>query len=44
MDALPWMAAAGGSGETGLRRSVRKMLYPEQSDSVGYDDPWAPHR
>ncbi|MEU4878748.1 hypothetical protein [Streptomyces sp. NPDC021608] len=44
MDALPWMAAAGGSSETGLRRCVRKMLHPEQSDPVGYDDPWAPHR
>ncbi|MFF1339609.1 hypothetical protein ACFVYT_17135 [Streptomyces sp. NPDC058290] len=44
MDALPWMAAAGGSDETGLRRCVRKMLHPEQPDLVGYDDPWAPLR
>ncbi|MER6316955.1 hypothetical protein ABT237_24795 [Streptomyces sp. NPDC001581] len=42
MDALPWMAAAGGSGETGLQRCVRKMLHPEQPDPAGYDDPWAP--
>jgi hypothetical protein len=43
MDTLPWMAAAGGSDETGLRRCVRKMLHPEQSEPVGYDDPWAAH-
>ncbi len=42
MDALPWMAAASGSDETGLRHCVRKMLHPEQPDQVGYDDPWAP--
>ncbi|MEW2139816.1 hypothetical protein AB0892_25070 [Streptomyces sp. NPDC005409] len=44
MDTLPWMAAAGGSGETGLRRCVRTMLHPEQPEPVGYDDPWALHR
>ncbi|PWK60016.1 hypothetical protein BCL76_1391, partial [Streptomyces sp. CG 926] len=43
MDALPWMAAADGSDETGLRHCVRKMLYPEQPDPVD-DDPWAPRR
>jgi hypothetical protein len=42
MEALPWMAAASGSGETGLRRCVREMLHPERPDMVGYDDPWAP--
>ncbi|MFF4590420.1 HEAT repeat domain-containing protein [Streptomyces sp. NPDC001388] len=42
MDVLPWMAAAGGSGETGLRHCVRKMLHPERPDPVGCDDPWAP--
>lgn len=44
MNALPWMAAAGGSDETGLRRCVREMLHPEQPDPVGYDDPWAQRR
>ncbi|MGY3676865.1 hypothetical protein ACVWXU_000488 [Streptomyces sp. TE33382] len=39
MDALPWMAVAGGSGETGLHRCARKMLHP---DPEHYDDPWAP--
>ncbi|MEY2272980.1 HEAT repeat domain-containing protein [Streptomyces sp. BF23-19] len=43
MDDLPWMAAAGGSGETGLRRCVRKMLHPEQPDPADCDDPWCPH-
>lgn len=43
MDALPWMAVAGGSRETGLRRCVRKMLHPEQSDPADCDDPWCPH-
>ncbi|GAA3014455.1 hypothetical protein GCM10010519_51090 [Streptomyces lactacystinicus] len=42
MDGLPWMAAAGGSNETGLRRCVREMLHPEQSDPTEHDDPWAP--
>ncbi|MCX2179049.1 HEAT repeat domain-containing protein [Streptomyces sp. SKN60] len=42
MEALPWMTAAGGSGETGLRRCVRKMLHPEQPDPARSDDPWAP--
>ncbi|MFI1286875.1 hypothetical protein ACH4U5_40075 [Streptomyces sp. NPDC020858] len=41
MHDLPWMAFAGGSGETGLQRCVRKMLHPEQPEPVGYDDPWA---
>ncbi|MFD9523757.1 hypothetical protein [Streptomyces sp. NPDC059979] len=41
MHDLPWMAFAGGSGETGLQHCVRKMLHPEQPDPVGYDDPWA---
>ncbi|MGW6978285.1 hypothetical protein ACWGE1_02360 [Streptomyces sp. NPDC054932] len=44
MDALPWMAFAGGSGETGLQRCVRKMLRPEQSDPAENDDPWALRR
>ncbi|MFE6022729.1 hypothetical protein ACFQ6O_40480 [Streptomyces sp. NPDC056441] len=44
MDALPWMAAAGGSGETGLRHCVRKMLHPDQPDPQDCDDPWAPRR
>lgn len=39
MDALPWMTAAGGSGEPGLLRCVRRMLHPEQSEPD--DDPWA---
>ncbi|MEU4360064.1 hypothetical protein [Streptomyces virginiae] len=43
MEALPWMAAAGGSRETGLRRCVRKMLRPEQPDPADCDDPWCPH-
>ncbi|WP_229847800.1 hypothetical protein [Kitasatospora griseola] len=42
MDDLPWMAAAGGSGETGLQRCVREMLHPEQPDPMEHDDPWAP--
>ncbi|MPY38379.1 hypothetical protein FNH09_46440 [Streptomyces adustus] len=41
MNALPWMAVAAPSDETGLRRCIRKMLHPEQPDPVGYDDPWA---
>ncbi|THA77840.1 hypothetical protein E6U81_34220 [Streptomyces sp. A0592] len=43
MEALPWMAAAGGSRETGLRRCVRKMLHPELPDPADCDDPWCPH-
>ncbi len=43
MDTLPWMAAASGSDETGLRRCVRKMLHPKQPDPVGFDDPWSQH-
>ncbi|MFL1897719.1 hypothetical protein ACJWDR_01280 [Streptomyces tauricus] len=43
MDALPWIAAAGGSGETGLHRCARKMLHPDQPDPEHCDDPWAPH-
>ncbi|MBD0675663.1 hypothetical protein [Streptomyces sp. CBMA156] len=42
MDDLPWMAAAGGSGETGLQRCLRTMLRPEQPDPMECDDPWAP--
>ncbi|MFJ8142682.1 hypothetical protein [Streptomyces sp. NPDC096013] len=42
MDDLPWMAAAGGSGETGLRRCVREILHPEQPDPTEHNDPWAP--
>ncbi|MFB6888916.1 hypothetical protein ACFCX4_06325 [Kitasatospora sp. NPDC056327] len=42
MDDLPWMASVGGSNETGLRRCVREMLHPEQSDPTEHDDPWAP--
>ncbi|WP_245173526.1 hypothetical protein [Streptomyces aureus] len=41
MDALPWMTAASGSGETGLHRCVRKMLHPDQTDPEHCDDPWA---
>ncbi|MER5831690.1 hypothetical protein ABT116_12835 [Streptomyces sp. NPDC002130] len=41
MDDLPWMAAAGGSSETGLQRCVREMLHPEQPDPTEHD-PWAP--
>ncbi|MEU5247809.1 hypothetical protein AB0G81_27590 [Streptomyces asoensis] len=41
MDALPWMAAVGGSSETGLQRCLRRMLHPEQPDPMEYDDPWA---
>ncbi|MFF9002096.1 hypothetical protein ACF1GW_22285 [Streptomyces achromogenes] len=43
MEALPWMAAAGRSGETGLRHCIREMLHPEQPDPAGCDDPWAPN-
>ncbi|MEU2450734.1 hypothetical protein ABZ605_11800 [Streptomyces sp. NPDC012765] len=43
MDDLPWMACAGGSGETGLRCCIRKMLHPEQPDPADCDDPWCPH-
>ncbi|MEV6680476.1 HEAT repeat domain-containing protein [Streptomyces erythrochromogenes] len=39
MEALPWMAFAGGTGETGLRHCVRAMLHPEQPGPS--DDPWA---
>ncbi|MFE5722719.1 hypothetical protein [Streptomyces erythrochromogenes] len=39
MEALPWMAFAGGTGETGLRHCVRTMLHPEQPEPG--DDPWA---
>ncbi|MFF7193562.1 hypothetical protein ACIOC1_09315 [Streptomyces sp. NPDC088197] len=42
MDDLPWMAAASGSNETGLRRCVREMLHPEHPDQLEHDDPWAP--
>ncbi|MER5773772.1 hypothetical protein ABT144_05675 [Streptomyces sp. NPDC002039] len=42
MEALPWMAAAGGSSETGLHRCVRTMLHPDQPDPEPCDDPWAP--
>ncbi|GAA0291137.1 hypothetical protein GCM10010302_32120 [Streptomyces polychromogenes] len=42
MEALPWMTAAGGSGETGLRSCIREMLHPEQAGPT--DDPWAPPR
>ncbi|MFF4902485.1 hypothetical protein [Streptomyces sp. NPDC001068] len=43
MDALPWMAVAGGSGETGLHRCARKMLLLDQPDPEHCDDPWASH-
>ncbi|MEV6574859.1 HEAT repeat domain-containing protein [Streptomyces sp. NPDC051577] len=43
MDALPWVAHAGGSGEMGLRSCMRKMLHPEQPDQAEKDDPWALH-
>ncbi|WP_234351512.1 hypothetical protein [Streptomyces sp. XY413] len=39
MDALPWMAAAAGSGEPGLLCCVRRMLHPEEPEPD--DDPWA---
>ncbi|NEB40909.1 hypothetical protein G3I54_35290 [Streptomyces sp. SID14515] len=39
MDALPWMNAAAGSGEPGLRRCIRRMLHPEEPEPS--DDPWA---
>ncbi|MEV5689099.1 hypothetical protein AB0L68_39005 [Streptomyces sp. NPDC052164] len=39
MDALPWMNAAAGSGESGLRRCMRCMLHPEEPEP--WDDPWA---
>ncbi len=42
MDDLPWIAAVGGSRETGLRRCVRKLLHPEQPDPPDCDDPWCP--
>ncbi|MEU9082846.1 HEAT repeat domain-containing protein [Streptomyces sp. NPDC048357] len=42
MDGLPWMAIAGGSGQTGLQRCIRKMLHPEQPDPSECDDPWCP--
>ncbi len=41
MDALPWMAAAGRSGETGLRHYVRELLHPEQPGQAVHDAPWA---
>ncbi|MFI5887649.1 hypothetical protein [Streptomyces sp. NPDC051554] len=42
MDDLPWMAAAGGSGETGVQRCVREMLHPERPEPVEHDDLWPP--
>ncbi|GAA3503349.1 hypothetical protein GCM10019016_104590 [Streptomyces prasinosporus] len=39
LDALPWMNAAAGSGEPGLRRCIRCMLHPEEPEP--WDDPWA---
>ncbi|MFD9428082.1 MULTISPECIES: HEAT repeat domain-containing protein [unclassified Streptomyces] len=41
MSALPWMAAASRSGETGLQHCIRELLQPEQADPVEDDDPWA---
>ncbi len=41
MGALPWMADARTSGETGLRHCVRVMLHPEQAAPPEYDNPWA---
>ncbi|MEU2822666.1 hypothetical protein ABZ763_10365 [Streptomyces bacillaris] len=38
MDALPWMNAAAGTREPGLRRCIRRMLHPEEPEP--YDDPW----
>ncbi|MFJ4917584.1 hypothetical protein [Streptomyces sp. NPDC088726] len=43
MEALPWMAAASRSGETGLRHCIREMLHPGQPDPAADDDPWAPN-
>ncbi|MFD5818350.1 hypothetical protein [Streptomyces sp. NPDC127038] len=40
MDALPWMATAGGN-EPGLLRCVRRMLHPQEPEPYS-DDPWAP--
>ncbi|MFG3193792.1 hypothetical protein [Streptomyces omiyaensis] len=39
MDALPWMAAAAGSGEPGLLCCVRRMLHLEEPEPD--DAPWA---
>ncbi|MEV5703326.1 hypothetical protein AB0L55_38320 [Streptomyces anthocyanicus] len=39
LDALPWMNAAAGSGEPGLRRCIRCMLHCEEPEPS--DDPWA---
>ncbi|MEW2588161.1 hypothetical protein [Streptomyces virginiae] len=45
MNNLPWIAAVGGSRETGLQRCVRKLLHPKQPDPADCDDPWCPrHR
>lgn len=38
LDALPWMNAAAGSGEPGLRRCIRCMLHCEEPEPS--DDPW----
>ncbi|MEU8883279.1 hypothetical protein [Streptomyces hydrogenans] len=39
MDALPWMNAAAGSREPGLRHCIRRILHPEEPEPS--DDPWA---
>jgi hypothetical protein len=41
MDELPWMAGAGGSGQTGLHRWVQEMPHPEQPAATPHDDPRA---
>ncbi|MEU9247125.1 hypothetical protein [Streptomyces sp. NPDC048385] len=40
MEALPWMATAGGN-KPGLLRCVRCMLHQEEPEPYS-DDPWAP--
>ncbi|MFI8361668.1 hypothetical protein ACIGD1_16035 [Streptomyces sp. NPDC085612] len=40
MEALPWMAVAGGVRETGLVRCLRMLLNPDEPGPVECDDPW----
>lgn len=39
LDTLPWMNAAAGSSEPGLRRCMRCMLHPDRPEPS--EDPWA---
>ncbi len=39
MDTLPWMTAAAGPGEPGLRRCIRSILHPDKPEPS--HDPWA---